>query len=513
VSVEREVKLGAWPGFVLPDLTGACEGLTADAPRSLRLTTTYHDAADLRLVRSRLSLRHRDGEGGAGGRWTLKLPPPPDTDSGEVGLTRTEIVVDGGPAAVPEELVRLVRAVLRGAPLQPVATLRTTRVVVPLAHDGVEVAQVCDDEVSVLEGEHVAARFRELEVEASPGVGPDEVGPIMESVVARLRAAGAGEPDPTSKIARALGPRALVPADPLVPLVEQGQPAAVTVRAAMAASVRRLLGFWPHLALDPGVHVVHQARVAARRLRSDLRTFGPLFEPGFVDPLVGELRWLAGLLGEVRDLDVQRLRLRDLAAGLHEADGVAGRGGEGLVDRLAPRRADRAGALAEATTSLRAEALATALVAAAMAPAFVARAQEPAEEVLRELVREPWTKLARAARRADRDSPDDELHALRIRAKRARYAAEAAARAVPGAARHAKAIAALQDELGELHDAVVTEAWLRRQVAEGADPAEAFAAGLLVAADRARARSLRRAWPEVWERAERRKLRSWLEAD
>ena len=55
---------------------------------------------------------------------------------------------------------------------------------------------------------------------------------------------------------------------------------------------------------DPPVLDVHQARVAARRLRSDLKTFSLLLEPGWVGRVRDELRWVGDALGAVRDTDV-----------------------------------------------------------------------------------------------------------------------------------------------------------------------------------------------------------------
>lgn len=59
---------------------------------------------------------------------------------------------------------------------------------------------------------------------------------------------------------------------------------------------------------------VHQARVATRRLRSDLRTFGDVLDPGSSGRVRDELRWLGQALGRVRDADVLGIRLRTQAA-------------------------------------------------------------------------------------------------------------------------------------------------------------------------------------------------------
>ena len=76
-SLEREIKLGAWPGFAMPDLTDVAPGVQVVAEPALDLDATYVDTADLQLVRNGVSLRRRTGEGPP--RWTLKLP------SGETG--------------------------------------------------------------------------------------------------------------------------------------------------------------------------------------------------------------------------------------------------------------------------------------------------------------------------------------------------------------------------------------------------------------------------------------------
>ena len=59
---------------------------------------------------------------------------------------------------------------------------------------------------------------------------------------------------------------------------------------------------------------MHDMRVAVRRLRSLLRTAEPMLDRGWVEALRAELDWLAGRLGDVRDLDVMIEHLADEAA-------------------------------------------------------------------------------------------------------------------------------------------------------------------------------------------------------
>ena len=72
--------------------------------------------------------------------------------------------------------------------------------------------------------------------------------------------------------------------------------------------------------LDTDPEGVHQARVATRRLRSDLRTFRPLLDREWASALRTELDWLARELGVVRDGDVMLERMRTHASQLPQVD-------------------------------------------------------------------------------------------------------------------------------------------------------------------------------------------------
>ena len=91
------------------------------------------------------------------------------------------------------------------------------------------------------------------------------------------------------------------------------------------------------------------------------------------------------------------------------------------------------------------------------------------------------------------DSPDEELHAARIRVKRARYAAE-----LEGDKAYVQAAKRLQDVLGEHQDAVVAIGKLRDLAARMPDAA--VAAGRLIEREHERARRTRDAWRASWKR-------------
>ncbi len=491
---EREVKLAPAPGFRLPDLTGVAPDVEAGTSETIELHATYFDTADLRLARAGASLRHRSDEG-----WTVKLPEP---GARRELLTRQEHHFDGPTGAPPTAALDLVLGFVRTAPVQAVTRVRTRRARVELLdREGKPVGEVVDDVVSVLDGRRVAARFRELEVE----LREDTDDALASAVVGRLRAAGAGEPDPIPKVVRALGPRALEPPDVPPPSVEGGD-AGVVARAALAASVARLVAHDPGVRLGDDPEAVHQARVATRRLRSDLRTFLPLLDDEWAQSLRDELRWLGTALGAVRDADVLLERLQAKIARLpHQDRVVAAR----LVDQL---HAERDGARAELLVVMHGEhylELLDRLVAAVRAPALTDEAEKP-PDMLGYLARTPWKHLATAVDALDDEPSDAALHEVRKRAKRVRYAAEAAAPVVGKPARRfAAAIEDVQDLLGRHQDAVVAEEWLRKALT-AASPRETFVIGQLVAMEQADAAGARAEWPGVWKAAGRKRLRTWL---
>ena len=116
------------------------------------------------------------------------------------------------------------------------------------------------------------------------------------------------------------------------------------------------------------------------------------------------------------------------------------------------------------------------------------------------LVLRPWKKLAKAVKELDDPPPDEQLHAVRIRAKRCRYAVEAVAPVVgKQAKRMASAVAGLQGVLGDHQDAVVAEGWLR-EAAAAAGVSE-LVAGELIALQRVEAEERRQAWWAAWREA------------
>ena len=195
------------------------------------------------------------------------------------------------------------------------------------------------------------------------------------------------------------------------------------MRRAIALSVIRLILHDPVVRLDVDPEGVHQARVATRRLRSDLRTFRSLVEPDFATALRDELGWLAAILGEVRDGDVLLERLRGRVAELPEDE----RAGTDAV--LATLEQDRDAAharLLETLRSARYVELLERLVRAANDPELSEDAEASGRSrSCRSSFAVPWHSLEKRVKALGESPTDEQLHQIRIRTKRVRYAADA----------------------------------------------------------------------------------------
>jgi CHAD domain-containing protein len=431
----------------------------------------------------------------------VKLPSQAEGDL----LVRGEHEFDGAASSrqPPEAALDLVRAYVRDRPLSPSVRLRTVRRSVDLSDDlGRKVAEVTDDVVSVMDGRRIASRFREVEVELAAGAPEDILGTLIE----RLHEAGAGPVDNVTKLRRALGPRAEAPPEVVVPEVVRSSTVTEVVRRALANSVVRLMQHDPGVRLGEDPEEVHQARVATRRLRSDLRTFRDALAPTWAVALRNELKWLGRELGAVRDAEVLRERLAGRMSALGAEDG---RAGDALLRLLDERQARAREELLASMREPRYARLLDELVDAANEPAVLTEmADAPASEALRPALEAPWKHLETAMDTARSEPTDEYLHAARIRAKRVRYAAEAVSPVFGKRARaFAQAAVELQDVLGEHQDAVVAGAWLRETAGSGGD---AFAAGQLAAIEAQTAATSREAVPAAWKALSKKRLRFWV---
>jgi CHAD domain-containing protein len=225
---------------------------------------------------------------------------------------------------------------------------------------------------------------------------------------------------------------------------------------------------------------LHRFRVATRRSRAMLRPCSG------VDDLQRELRWLAGTLGPVRDLDVLIEHVQELVEEL----GDDRPGGEAIVAALGEQRS---GARAELMAALDSERYKNLL---GRFRDDLAVLGETDRGHLVSLAGRELKRLQQAYAALGPNPPDDELHRVRIKAKRTRYAAELAGKPL---AKLADAAKRLQDTIGLHQDAVVAEERVR-QVAKGRS---LLAAGRIIEREHGRRRDVRSGLPKVWKRLER----------
>ena len=279
------------------------------------------------------------------------------------------------------------------------------------------------------------------------------------------------------------------------------------IRSSISASAERMLRHDAGVRIGEDPEDLHKARVATRRLRSDLRTFAPLLDEGWTAYLRNELGWYGAELGRVRDLDVLRERMRGQVRRLSDLDVDAA---PKLLERVRTEQDAARAALMSAMREPRYVALLDLVVSASLDPLVQPEvAARSARRVMGTLMQRPWHHLEEACRGLDASSADAELHQARIRAKRVRYAAEALAPVFGKPARRfAERAVDLQTVLGAHQDAALAIGWLRAQ-AGGTATRVAFVAGELAGIERQAQAEARAAWPEAWRRLQAGKLRFW----
>jgi CHAD domain-containing protein len=509
-SIEREVKLGADLAFEVPDLSSVV-GRTVQPPEQ-QMRTAYFDTPEFRLWHRGITLRHRTGEEAAAGTWTVKLPAKSEGPT----LDRTELSWGGPRETLPAGATRLLRGITRSSSLHQIVELVATRRRLIL-HDsaGVPLGELDDDTVTVIGGSRDGVRFRQIELEV--GSGGDA---LVDPVLKQLTSAGA-RPDGEQKLAKAVDLPVRLPEGQGV-RIRIGSSVGDVVGTSIVAALGRLLDNDYRMRLDPSdplVEGVHQARVATRRLRSDLKLFGSVLDPSWVAHVRAELKWLGEALGKVRDDDV----LAGLFDGYGDGSSFDAEGRDELCSNLVEQRRTHCRALAGVLAGDRYMTLLDQLDTATRLSPFNANrrvqrastrapfADQPARSVLPGLVGKRWRSLRREVRKAGRHPSDRELHGMRIRAKELRYAAETAAPVIgKQALRTAVAAEEAQNVLGEHHDAVSAEVWLRSQAMEGTLTAS-YSAGRLAAEQSRSQRRLRRQWRSVWQELDRKKCRRWFQ--
>ena len=235
---------------------------------------------------------------------------------------------------------------------------------------------------------------------------------------------------------------------------------------------------------------LHRFRVATRRSRALIRASRPLLRDQLAT-LDRELRWLGGISGPVRDLDVLIEHLRGLVEQLDPDQA----GGEAIIAALARERLRQRETLVAAIDTERYREL-----IARFEEALPGLASQDRGVSVTRLARKEFERLRSAYGELGDNPPDEELHAVRIRAKHARYAAELAARSEgQPLASLANAARDLHDLIGDHQDAVVAE----QRVRALAGDESRLAAGRIVELERARKAQARAGLAAAWRNLQR----------
>ena len=374
---------------------------------------------------------------------------------------------------------------------------------------GESLAEVAADDVSAQTMGRTTTRSRWHEVELELTGGGRR---LLKAADEQLRRDGLRPAGRSAKLERALGGQLPGPAGepPLTP----SSPAGHVVLAYLRAQIDRLASLDPMVRLDePGS--VHQMRVATRRLRSTLRSFGMIIDRSGTQRLGGELKWLGDVLGEARDAEVLTERL---GAKLRRmpAEQVIGPVQARVQGHFGPARAAARDAVLAALDSRRYFSLLGELDRLLAEPPLTERAAMPAADALPAAVRRGYRQVGRRMRRERRTAAgeprDVALHQARKAAKRARYAGEAVTPAIgKRAARFTRQMKKLQSVLGEHQDTVIAR-HVERELGMSAYLAgeNSFSYGLLYERGACDAERLQAQAQQAWKRASRSCYRRWM---
>jgi CHAD domain-containing protein len=243
-------------------------------------------------------------------------------------------------------------------------------------------------------------------------------------------------------------------------------------------------------------------RVAIRQLRAILRAAKPLLVPEWVESLQDELRWLGQLLGPARDLDVQLAYFREESAVLDARDRKP------LAEFIAHLEGERNkihGLLLNELTSARYLDLIRRLQQAKHDPIVV-----ETTITLNDIAKSAFTKLRKAIQHLGPSPTNPKLHEIRIKTKRARYAAQLAELADGKAVtRCIKTAGTVQDVLGMHQDAIQAEAHVRAFHKQSTNVRAAFVAGRMVERQRERRDEARKNVETLWKKFLKRGEKAW----
>ena len=456
------------------------------------LNDVYYDTEDWRFYRAGYRMRiRRDGESAQA---TMKA-----LASAEGALRRRREIsepIDGikTPRGISGPVGDRVRRIAGSADLRPlfeVSTRRRTfalRSEIPSSGEIVEdvsgnirqqkteqhaiVAEIALDESEIFANGGGSTHLSRVEVEVDSDAHiHDGVGDFVEVLRETLKL----RPTLISKFSTGLSVAGLSPemAPDLGPTkIDATQTASEVAFAILRRHFAEMLAHEPGVRLGEDPEELHDMRVATRRLRAALKLYSD-FLPKRSERYERDLRWVAGALGEVRDLDVHLNRLSEEAS----------RNGEVLeevVALLRERRVEARRGILEALDSNRYERL----VATFSGTLRCGRSPSPTAPILEaapDLVRDRHKKVRKSANKLREDSPPEHFHDLRKKGKRLRYALEPL-QEIYGkpAMKMVKLLKNMQDDLGDHQDLIVASGLMEELgVAGDRPPQAAFSMGTM----------------------------------
>jgi len=229
------------------------------------------------------------------------------------------------------------------------------------------------------------------------------------------------------------------------------------VRALLAKDIGNLVQFDPVARDGRDPEGVHQLRVSARRLRSELHVVAPVVKRKALVELDTGLHWLGSTLGRQRDLDVLDELLQKVCGDHPSLKTTA------ALKQLRRQRTSEQRRVTKDLGSKRYRNLLDVLDDARREPPLRRLASQPAYGVLMPGLRAAHANLIRTVSEMGLTPNYEDLHRIRIMVKQCRYTTTIASAFLGDDARQAaSALAQVQTVLGDVHDRVVAIDYLER---------------------------------------------------
>ncbi|MGH8762271.1 MAG: CHAD domain-containing protein [Nitrosospira sp.] len=465
MSTEIELKLRLPPdGVARLQHNSLLKSLSISNPVTLKLYSIYYDTSSFDLRHSGIAFRlRREGK-----RWMQTIK---GGGSAIAGLHQRDEWDAPVLKAQPDftkisnpHLIRLVSAANLRERLRPLFTTEFNRSsrLLRLA-DGTE-AEFCLDRGKIVVGD-ASAPLCEIELELKSGSSAllfQLALDLLHAIPFRLENVSKAERGYALASGREFPPLKATP----VQLVA-GMSVAEAFRTISWNCLGHLHSNEAGMLEGQNIEYLHQMRVALRRLRSAMIIFSRASSKTAFTPMTQELKWLAGQLGPARDWDVFVTEtLVTICADFADHAGMFR-----LREKCEQLRSHHNAAARNVVESRRYTESVLKLGAWLSSEQWIVQSDRPASDDLARTgygapVKEfAGILLARRHRQLKKhgkkmeNSGTPELHALRILAKKQRYAAEFFAGLYPhkGARRYIQSLSILQDILGVMNDTTVAE--------------------------------------------------------